>query len=102
MNRDIAVQTDSRNLWAWRCGECGWVGVDLASEMSAWREAARHGCESTPRIVDQPCSVQLFNHEGKAIQQYVFNLGGQGLVDTFPDKGVRVKKIMVGVGVGLA
>lgn len=32
--------------WAWRCLECGWLGVDLTTEEGARHEADRHLVET--------------------------------------------------------
>jgi hypothetical protein len=48
--------------YAWRCQECGWLGVGLGSETAATKEAAKHTWEEH-KIV--PCRPERFGDPHK-------------------------------------
>lgn len=56
--------------WAWRCGECGWLGIGLTSEREALGEASDHYWDEhgvalcKPIIDDEGDRLRLISHPG--------------------------------------
>lgn len=49
------------DAWAWRCGECGWLGTGHTSERTATKEAAQHLWDEHQIAL---CGPDMYGHDG--------------------------------------